>query len=153
MEEPIFGSTKSMKVIRVNGPDYDPAQLTIQNVLGFDLQTLLIVETEPLVAPIAIGTNNLFILKFSTLLGFIYALRMTWNSNTKKTWKTFLGVLNCWSILNFAVNKNFSSEISIYVSYFICIEYDITWRRQKCIFYQKRSLQFISMFRQKLFKR
>ena len=69
VEEPIFGSTKSMKVIRVDGPDYDPAQFTIQNVLGFDLQTLFIVEAEPLIAPIAVGTNNLFILKFSTLLG------------------------------------------------------------------------------------
>ena len=33
--------------------------------------------------------------------------------------KTISGVLNCWLILNFAVNKNFSSEISNYVSYSI----------------------------------
>ena len=46
-----------------------------------------------------------------------------WNTMVRLVWvimfvlKDFFGVLNCWSMLNFVVNKNSSSKISMQVSY------------------------------------
>ena len=59
-----------MEVVGVDGPDDDAAEALGEDVVGLEPEAFFIVVAEPLVSSVAVGTDNLLILK----KGFLYPL-------------------------------------------------------------------------------
>ena len=52
-----------MEVVGVDGPDDDAAEALGEDVVGLEPEAFFIVVAEPLVSSVAVGTDNLLILK------------------------------------------------------------------------------------------